>query len=151
MRSAADRGAPLAAPPASITRRVLALAYEALLLLALLLVGSLPFVMIMHEADGITARPLFQIYLLAVAAAYFIRQWRRGGQTLAMKTWRIRLVDITPGKAILRFLYALVLVPTGISVVYALFDRDRQFLHDRLAGSRLISVDKEDRNFASCS
>jgi len=92
MRSASDRGAPLAAPSASLTRRALALAYEVLLLFALLLVSALPFVMITHAADAIVARPLFQIYLLAVAAAYFIGQWRRGGQTLAMKTWRIRIV-----------------------------------------------------------
>ena len=86
MRSAGDCGAPLDAPSASITRRALALAYEALLLFALLLASSLPFVMIMHEGDRIAARPLFQLYLVAVAAAYFVWQWRRGGQTLAMKT-----------------------------------------------------------------
>jgi uncharacterized RDD family membrane protein YckC len=92
MRSAGDRAAPLAAPSASLARRALALAYEALLLFALLLVSALPVVMITHAADGIAARPLLQIYFFAVAAAYFIWQWRRGGQTLAMKTWRIRIV-----------------------------------------------------------
>jgi uncharacterized RDD family membrane protein YckC len=57
-----------------------------------------------------------------------------------MKTWRIRLVGVTPRKALFRFLYALILVPTGISLLWALFDRDRQFLHDRLAGTRLVLV-----------
>ena len=49
-------------------------------------------------------------------------------------------IDATPRTAMLRFLLALFLVPTGISIVWALFDRERQFLHDRLAGTRLVSV-----------
>ena len=67
-------------------------------------------------------------------AAYFLWCWLRGGQTLAMKAWHIRLVDVTPRKALLRFLLALPFLP--ISILWALFDRDRQFLHDRLAGTR---------------
>jgi uncharacterized RDD family membrane protein YckC len=54
-----------------------------------------------------------------------------------MKAWKIRLVDVTPKKALLRFLLAVVLVPTLLSVLWTFFDRDRQFLHDRLAGTRL--------------
>jgi uncharacterized RDD family membrane protein YckC len=81
---------------------------------------------------------LLQLFLLCVFAAYFLWCWLRGGQTLAMKTWRIRLVDVTPRNALPRFLWALVLVPTGISVLWALFDRERQFLHDRLAHTRLV-------------
>ena len=63
-----------------------------------------------------------------------------------MKTWRIRLVSkdgharLSPKTALLRFLYALLLVPTMIGIFWALVDRDRQFLHDRLAGSLLIPV-----------
>jgi uncharacterized RDD family membrane protein YckC len=45
---------------------------------------------------------------------------------------------VTPGKAVLRFLLALALLP--VSIAWALFDRDRQFLHDRLAGTRLIDA-----------
>jgi uncharacterized RDD family membrane protein YckC len=68
-----------------------------------------------------------------------MRCWlRAGGQTVAMKAWRIRLVDVTPGKALARFLFAIIFVPTGISIVWALFDKDRQFLHDRLAATRLV-------------
>jgi uncharacterized RDD family membrane protein YckC len=75
-----------------------------------------------------------------VFAAYFLRCWLRGGQTLAMKAWRIRVVDITPGKALLRFAYAVILVPTGLSALWIFFDKDRQFLHDRLAGTRLVLI-----------
>ena len=55
-----------------------------------------------------------------------------------MKAWHIRLVGVTPGKAMLRFLLALAFLPA--SILWALFDRDGQFLHDRLAGTRLVNA-----------
>jgi uncharacterized RDD family membrane protein YckC len=145
MRFAGERGAPLDAPSASLARRALALVYEALLLFALLLVSSLPVVMITHTADAIVARPLLQIYLVAVAAAYFIGQWRRGGQTLAMKTWRIRIVtrEGTPlalRHALNRSLFAAAgSLLAGAGFLWALVDREGLFLHDRLAGTRIIN------------
>ena len=57
-----------------------------------------------------------------------------------MKAWKIRLVDVTPAKALLRLVYAALLVPSGISMIWSFFDKERQFLHDRLAGTRLIAV-----------
>jgi uncharacterized RDD family membrane protein YckC len=62
-----------------------------------------------------------------------------------MKTWKIRLVApghdrVPPFAALLRFVLALLAVPTGIALGWALFDRDRQFLHDRLAGTRLVTA-----------
>ena len=91
-------------------------------------------------------RHLLQLFMLAVFAIYFLRCWLRGGQTLAMKTWGIRLVaknghgPLTPGAALARFIYALLLVPALVGIFWAVVDRDRQFLHDRLAGSLLIPV-----------
>jgi uncharacterized RDD family membrane protein YckC len=140
-----DRDAPLAVPSASLTRRALALAYEVLLLFALFLVSSLPVVMITHAADRIAARPLFQIYLFVVAAAYFIWQWRRGGQTLAMKTWRIRIVTregapLALRHALNRFLFAAAgSLLAGTGFLWAMVDREGLFLHDRLAGTRIIN------------
>ena len=89
-----------------------------------------------RDATRGVVRAELQAFILAVLAAYFLWCWLRGGQTLAMKAWRIRLVDVTPGKALLRFVLAVVLMP--VSIPWALFDRDRQFLHDRLAGTRLV-------------
>jgi uncharacterized RDD family membrane protein YckC len=58
-----------------------------------------------------------------------------------MRAWRIRVVDVAPGKALLRFIYAMIFVPTGLSVLWVFFDKDRQFLHDRLSGTRLVLVE----------
>jgi uncharacterized RDD family membrane protein YckC len=126
----------------SLRRRLAAMLYEAILLFAVAFLATWLFQFFAGTVD-ISAgwrRHALQAFLVVVFAAYFLWCWLRSGQTLAMKTWRVRVVEITPAQAILRFLYALVLVPTGISIIWALFDRDRQFLHDRLAGSRLVLV-----------
>jgi len=91
-------------------------------------------------------RALLQAFLAAVFAAYFLWCWLRGGQTLAMKAWHIRLdgpggARPRPAVALLRFALAILMVPTGIGLLWALFDGDRQFLHDRLAGTRLVLVE----------
>ena len=112
--------------------------YEAVLLFAIAFFAGFAFHFASRGAplEG-PLRLAHQGLLCAVFAAYFLWCWLRGGQTLAMKAWRMRLVQVTPRRALLRFALALLLVPTGISLLWALFDRDRQFLHDRLAGTRL--------------
>lgn len=144
MGMAGDSSAPPLAISAGLGRRLLALIYEGLLLAALLFLSSLPFVMIAHEADRAVARPLFQLYLLAVAASYFVWQWRSSGQTLAMKTWHLRLVTrecarLTPRHAAIRFLFA---VPgallLGVGFLWALVDSEELFLHDRVAGTKIV-------------
>ena len=131
-------------PLASLPRRAIALIYEALLLCALLVAAALPFVMITRSADVLAARPLLQIHLVAVAAIYFVWQWRRGGQTLPMKTWHLRVVArsgsaLTLRQALSRFVFALAgCLLGGGGFLWALVDRDGLFLHDRLAGTRII-------------
>ena len=129
-------------PTAGLPRRLAAMGYEAVLLFAVAFFAAWLFFFASGGRDATAGWPryLLQLFIGLVFASYFLWSWLRGGQTLAMKTWHMRLVGVTPGKALLRFLLAVVLVPTGISIVWALFDRDRQFLHDRLAGTRLVLV-----------
>ena len=141
MRPPAETGAPIA----GLARRALALVYEALLLAALLLAGSLPFVMLTHDEMGPgLARPLFQLYLVALTGVYFIEQWRRGGRTLPMRTWRLRLVTQDGASlgwkhALKRFLIALPgTLLLGSGFLWALVDREGLFLHDRLAGTKIV-------------
>jgi uncharacterized RDD family membrane protein YckC len=144
MRPGSDGSAPGAASPASLWRRGLSLGYEILLLVAVLFVGALPFVLAAGAADRVTARPLFQLYLVALTAVYFVWQWRRGGQTLAMKTWRIRVVTregapLDWARAAQRYLFALAgTLLAGGGFLWALADRDGLFLHDRLAGTKIV-------------
>ena len=112
--------------------------YEAILLFAVAFFAAWLFYFASGARDATSGwlRTVLQLFIAAMFAAYFLWCWLRGGQTLAMKAWGIRLVDVTPGKALLRFALALALFP--VSIAWALFDRDRQFLHDRLAGTRLV-------------
>jgi len=123
-----------------LPRRLASMVYEAFLLFAVGFLAAWVFFFASGGADATAGatRHLLQLFVALVFAAYFLWSWLRGGQTLAMKAWRIRLVDVTPLRALLRFALALALVPTLISIVWSCFDRERQFLHDRLAGTRLI-------------
>ncbi len=126
--------------PAGLGRRVVSMFYEALLVTALLLGAGFAYAM----AAGTESNPrwLFQLYLFLVLGAYFIACWTRGGQTLPMQTWKIRLVDETGkpprlSRALLRYVLAWPSVVSSAGLLWAFFDRDRQFLHDRLAGTRI--------------
>ena len=117
--------------------------YESLLVFGLAFFASLPFL----GATGISAggwmRHTYQGYLFLVLGLYFIGSWRHRGQTLAMKTWKLRVVGaqgarITLRQAALRYICAWpCLLLGGIGIAYALVDRERLFLHDRLAGTRV--------------
>jgi uncharacterized RDD family membrane protein YckC len=130
--------------PAPLGRRLLSLIYEALLLAALLWCAALVFGAIEIEAASTHARALFQAYLVLVTGAYFTWQWTHGGQTLPMKTWRLRLVTVqgnAPSRRLAWLRYAIALAGSlagGLGFLWALVDRDRQFLHDRLAGTRVV-------------
>lgn len=122
--------------------------YELLLLLAVLFIAGFLFISVTHDALSASMKPIFRGYLLLVSAGYFIWFWRHGGQTLAMKTWRIKVISkdggtITMKQASLRFAVALCgILLGGVGILWAVFDRDKQFLHDRLAGTRIVSVDR---------
>ena len=122
-------------------RRLASMLYESLLLFGVAFFGTWLFQFAAGTLviDG-WRLAMLQLFLVALFATYFLWCWLRGGQTLAMKAWRIRLEQVSPPRALLRFLLALLLVPTGISLLWALVDRERQFLHDRLAGTRLVQV-----------
>jgi uncharacterized RDD family membrane protein YckC len=131
---------------ASLRRRVASLFYEALLLTAVVWCATLPFAALQSSFALAPVRAVYQLYLAVVAGIYFIGQWTRGGQTLAMKTWHLRLVArdgaaITLSQAALRYVIALVGVAClGAGFLWAFIDRDRRFLHDRVAGTHVVRV-----------
>lgn len=123
--------------------------YESLLLVAVLFIASFIFHLIFRDTSSLLFRPAFQLYLLLVAGTYFTWFWTHGGQTLPMQTWKFRVISVdgnqlTLKQAVARYLFAVIgIFFFGCGVIWALFDRDRQFLHDRLAGTRIVKlVDK---------
>lgn len=120
--------------------------YDGILVFALLLVATFPFVGLTGGVITPATRIVLQIYLLFICATYFVWFWLHGGQTLPMKTWKIRLLTRTGrparlGQGILRFSTALLgIACAGFGLLWALWDRDRQFLHDRISGTRLVQL-----------
>ncbi len=129
----------------SLSRRLACVLYEALLLAAVWFVAAFPLVPFLKGLAPEIATPVTQFYLLMVAGLYCTLFWRRG-QTLAMKTWGIRMEAANGGppnllQTWLRFLLAcLNLVLGGIGWWRAKFTRDGQFLQDHWAGTRLVKV-----------
>jgi len=122
--------------------------YETLIVLAVVLFAGLVFYGVVNSRLQGGIRHLFQLYLFLVLAVYFVVCWSHGGRTLPMQTWKMRMVrsdgmSIGIGQAMLRYVLAwFSLLSLGAGFLWAFFDRDRQFLHDRLAGTRIV-VDVE--------
>jgi len=137
------------ARPASLVRRLGSAFYDLLLTIALAMIATFPFLLLVGDATHGWKRHLLQAWILAVVGVYYVGFWTRGGQTLPMKTWRIRLVRadtggaVNAGRAVHRYLLAVLgLAAAGLGFAWAFFDRDRLFLHDRLAGTMLVMAER---------
>jgi len=132
----------------SFGRRTLCMIYDFLLFLAIWFVASLIFIVIVQDTNFTYFKPIYQFYSLSIIGIYFIWFWTHGGQTLAMQTWKMRIVAkdgsaLTMKQAITRYLFAVIGITSfGIGIIWALIDRDRQYLHDRLAGTRIVKVEQ---------
>lgn len=121
--------------------------YEALLLAGVIAVALVfPHLLLGAFAHRVATPTLLWAHLFVVLLIYCVGFWCHGGQTLAMKTWRLRLLTrsgdpLRPMQALLRYLLCWPsLCLGGIGLLWALVDRDRQFLHDRIAGTQLVSA-----------
>jgi len=154
--------------PAAIRRRLAAFVYESVLLFGVVFVAGLVFSLVMQQRNGLTYHNLMSAWIALVAGVYFVGLWHASGQTLPMKTWRLRVVGPrgTPpslGRATLRYLAAwlgflppLALHPLlGLTLPHTLIataawfvlwaasaslGQARQFPHDRIAGTRVVDV-----------
>ena len=154
--------------PPSIRRRLASLVYETLLLFGIVFFAGYLFGTLTQQRNGLTHHNLLATWIGLVVGLYFVWFWTHSGQTLPMKTWRLRVVaangaPLCAWRAIARYLLAwlwflppLALHPIlGLSVPRTLiaaavwfvlwaatgcFGASRQFLHDRLAGTRMIDV-----------
>ena len=120
------------------------LLYETLAVCAIVIVGLvIPHTLLGAAIGAVSSERTLVVHLFILLLAYFVWQWLHGGQTLAMKTWGIRLVNsdghpLRPAQALLR--YALCWPGTllfGAGFLWALLDSEGRYLHDRLSGTRL--------------
>ena len=128
-----------------LARRLGAIVYDLILLFAVLLIASLPWV-ISGILQGQAGYLFYVVFIYALIPLYYVGFWIYGGQTPGMKTWKIRIVDlecrpIGLREASLRIIYAILSsVVCGFGFIYALFDNQNRAWHDILSKTRLISV-----------
>jgi uncharacterized RDD family membrane protein YckC len=126
-----------------IGRRLASMFYESLLLIGVLAALFVLPNFILATASGIILpRPAIRVYIFLIFALYFLWHWRGGGQTLAMRTWKLQIVSRNGDvpsllQLALRYVLAWPSIGLGVGILWALVDRDRQFLHDRLAGTKI--------------
>lgn len=153
----------------SIKRRLIAMVYETFLLLAVEMLAVAAWLLVTGNRHTPPFQLGLKVFLFLVTGAYFIYAWTNSGHTLAMKTWRMHVVTVALTRvplrtAVLRYLLAWgwflpalvacallglkgkgeIALALGIGIVAwgltALFDKERQFLHDRLAGTRVVAM-----------
>jgi uncharacterized RDD family membrane protein YckC len=152
----------------SLRRRMACWLYEGILLFAVVFLAGWLFSTLGQMRDPMDARrPLLQAFLFVIFGIYFTWFWAKG-QTLAMKTWKIRIVDragrpLSQRRALLRYCCSwlwflppmallasfkpgggeMLVVILGWVALWALLSRfhpQRQFWHDALAGTRLVPL-----------
>jgi uncharacterized RDD family membrane protein YckC len=154
----------------TVRRRLAALLYEAVILFGVVFIAGYLFSTLTQQRNGLTHHNLLATWIGLVVGVYFVWFWTHSGQTLPMKTWRLRVVaadgkPLSTGRAVARYVFAwlwflppLALHPLlGLKLPQTLliagiwfvlwaatgrFDPQRQFLHDRLAGTRIVSVSR---------
>jgi len=136
-------------PPAGFLRRLGAMFYDSLLLIALLMMLSYPYVWLTGgDKPGLVMKTAYQFYLLAICFFFYTSFWVRGGQTLGLRSWRLKLVrndggPITWAIAFKRFAFAWVsLLCLGLGFLWVIYDRDKLAWHDRWSGTRLVLLPK---------
>lgn len=148
---------------APLRRRLLAMLYDGLLLLAILMcIGMLYSAIVLfisepspeflnaREGDVVTdiepvdlGWPILPI-LIGTYALFYIYFWRKSGQTLGMRAWKIKLVneDFQPptlGQCLLRLASGTVsLLLLGLGYWIMLFNRDKGTFHDRVSSTKVV-------------
>ena len=130
--------------PASVWRRLAALCYDLLLLAALAFSFTLLVVAVRLGEPVPPGTWWFPSSLVAIAMLFFCGFWVRGGQTLGMRAWRIRVVRADGGaltwrQSVARFAAGVVAAaPAGLGLWWSFLDADKRGWHDRWTGTRVV-------------
>jgi|APSaa5957512535_1039671.scaffolds.fasta_scaffold99918_2 uncharacterized RDD family membrane protein YckC len=143
--------------PAPLWRRLAAMAYDSILVLAIWMVVAFLVLQMFGienartvEGDAVALDPLYKNVLFSAmllsAWAFFSWFWTHSGQTLGMQAWRIRVVQndgtaITAAQSGIRFTLAIVsFLALGLGYLYILINPGKAAMHDTLSGTRVVKV-----------
>ena len=131
---------------ASAKHRLLSIVYDGLLLGAVLFIAMAIFIPIANSAGLESGHPVYSVYFLLVCFLFYAGFWTHGGQTLGMKTWKMRLQQnngdaITWPLALVRFITAIFSwSAAGAGFVWSLFSPQKRTWHDFASKSVLIDL-----------
>ncbi|WP_020209377.1 RDD family protein [Gilvimarinus chinensis] len=142
---------------AGLRKRLAAAVYDWLLLLAISIAYGAAVLavkikllgLVLAEGEKASMGPMGLIGWLFVLMAFYCLFWRRFGQTLGMKAWRLKVTDIdgkriSISRGLLRCCCAILsAIPAGLGYWWMLLDPERLTLHDRLSGTRVWQLPKE--------
>jgi uncharacterized RDD family membrane protein YckC len=134
---------------AGLGRRLGAIIYDTLLAVALLALGTLPFIAVRGGEHVAAGEPWYRLTMLLILYAFFTGFWAGYGRTLGMQSWRIRIETADGRKpslwqASLRFFAAILSwLPAGAGFWWQLLDSEGLSWHDRLSGTRLRYYPKQ--------
>jgi len=128
---------------ASFPRRLGAMLYDGLLVLAVLFAATIPLVALQGGTAIEGGNLIYRGILLGISCLFFAGFWHRYGRTLGMQTWGLRIETETgerpsAARCVGRFFLAILSwLPFGIGFLWQLVDREGLSWHDRLSGTRL--------------
>ena len=154
-------------PTPGLRRRLTAFVYEGVLLFGVLMAAALAYGLATQQRHALVGMHGLQAFLFLVLGLYFVWFWSHGGQTVAMKTWHIRLLTrdglpVPPVRAALRYVLSWLWFMPALAWAYAAglhgggtltlalalgvfgyaalsrLNHQRQYLHDLLSGTRLV-------------
>lgn len=135
----------------TLMRRIGAMLYDGLLVLALLFVATLPFIAIRGgEPVETNENLIYRAILSIVIFVFFVGFWTRSGRTLGMQSWRLQLQTLDGEKpgiaaASIRFFAALLSwAPAGLGFLWQLWDKDGLTWHDRISKTRIVYYPKDE-------
>lgn len=135
----------ISAVPAVLGWRLLALVYDLVISIAFLFAVSALSLAVKPDhrpvEPGTPNALVVFIALWAAIGAYAVVSWRRGGQTIGMRPWRLQVVtaegDRPPWRALL-IRYMVISFSLGAALLWCLVDGQRRGLHDLAAGTLLV-------------
>ncbi len=135
-------------PGAALWRRLAALFYDLLVLVAIWMFAAALILLAFHGEVDVARQPalyhfVLQATLLLLSGLYFVVSWSKGGQTIGMRAWKVRILDNNgqPPRArqsLLRFVLALISLIGAFGFIWCLFDADRRAWHDVMAKTRMV-------------
>jgi uncharacterized RDD family membrane protein YckC len=135
---------------AGFFRRTMASVYDWLLVIASMMVLSVPAVALLDDAIQ-PGNPYYRIGLVVFAIIFFVGFWSHGGQTLGMRAWRLQLVRqdgsaISRRDALKRFGFACIsMLFAGLGYLWVIVSKDSQSWHDRWSGTTIKLLPKENK------